>query len=79
MGPLAAMPVFPRCIAIHANEHLATSDRGVIMTREMLRAAVEAVARGEDPAGIVRDPERDLVQTRAGNLIVTPAAAGGER
>lgn len=49
------------------------------MTRKMLTAAVEAVRRGDDPAGIVRDPGRDVVQTRAGNLVVTPAPAGGER
>ena len=34
-------------IVIHANEHLATSDRGVIMTRKMVKTAIEAVTRGE--------------------------------
>jgi hypothetical protein len=55
-------------IAIHANEHLATSDRGVIMTRRMLRAAIDAVARGEDP------PRRASVTTIAGNAVVAAAA-----
>jgi nitrite reductase/ring-hydroxylating ferredoxin subunit len=61
-------------IAIHANEHLATSDRGVIMTRKMLKAAIDAVARGDDPPGIVRDPQRDVVTTIAGNAVVATAA-----
>jgi phenylpropionate dioxygenase-like ring-hydroxylating dioxygenase large terminal subunit len=60
-------------IAIHANEHLAASDQGVIMTRTMLKTALEAVARGEDPAGIVRDPARDVIATIAGNAIVAAA------
>ena len=60
-------------IAIHANEHLAASDQGVIMTRRMLKTALEAVARGEDPAGIVRDPARDVIATIAGNAIVAAA------
>ena len=61
-------------IAIHANEHLATSDRGVIMTRRALKAAIDAVARGEDPPGILRDPARDVVTTIAGNAVVAAAA-----
>jgi nitrite reductase/ring-hydroxylating ferredoxin subunit len=60
-------------IAIHANEHLATSDRGVIMTRKTLEAAIDAVARGHDPAGILRDPARDVVATIAGNAVVATA------
>jgi nitrite reductase/ring-hydroxylating ferredoxin subunit len=61
-------------IAIHASEHLATSDRGVIMTRRMVKAAIDAVARGEDPPGILRDPVRDVVTTIAGNAVVATAA-----
>ena len=60
-------------IAIHANEHLATSDRGVIMTRTMLKRAIDAVAGGEDPAGILRDPAHDVVATIAGNAVVATA------
>ena len=50
------------------------------MTRRMLTRAVDAVTRGEDPAGIVRDPARDLVCTRAGNAIdAVPRAAAAPR
>jgi 5,5'-dehydrodivanillate O-demethylase len=58
-------------IAFHACEHLASSDQGVIRLRRMLRRAIDAVRRGEDPAGILRDPTRDLVTTTAGNAVVT--------
>ena len=37
-------------------ETLGRSDRGIVMYRTMLRSAIEAVERGEDPIGIVRDP-----------------------
>jgi nitrite reductase/ring-hydroxylating ferredoxin subunit len=72
-GDAEAM-VSQRPIAIHACEHLASSDQGVIMLRRMLRRAIDAVRRGEDPAGILRDPTRDLVTTKAGNAVV----AGGD-
>jgi hypothetical protein len=35
---------------------LSRSDRGITMYRSMLRSALEAVVRGEDPIGVVRDP-----------------------
>ncbi|MDA0261040.1 MAG: aromatic ring-hydroxylating dioxygenase subunit alpha [Proteobacteria bacterium] len=44
-----------RPIAIHATEHLATSDRGVAMMRRMLREGIETVERGADPRGVTPD------------------------
>ena len=41
--------VSQRPIAIHARETLATSDRGVVMLRGLVRAGIAAVARGDDP------------------------------
>jgi phenylpropionate dioxygenase-like ring-hydroxylating dioxygenase large terminal subunit len=43
-----------RSIAIHALEHLGTTDRGVTMFRKSVREGIRAVQRGEDPKGIVR-------------------------
>jgi 5,5'-dehydrodivanillate O-demethylase oxygenase subunit len=43
-------------IADRAAEHLASSDRGVLIFRQMLLESIDAVARGEDPVGVVRDP-----------------------
>ncbi len=36
-------------------EHLGASDRGIILYRNALSAAIDAVARGEDPPGLVYD------------------------
>jgi phenylpropionate dioxygenase-like ring-hydroxylating dioxygenase large terminal subunit len=44
-----------RPIAIHALEHLTSTDRGVIMFRRMVRQGIRAVQRGEDPKGLCRD------------------------
>jgi len=41
-----------RRIAVHDLEHLASTDRGVIMLRRIVRDGIRAVARGEDPAGL---------------------------
>jgi phenylpropionate dioxygenase-like ring-hydroxylating dioxygenase large terminal subunit len=45
-----------RPIAIHALEHLASTDRGVIMVRKLLRQGIRDVKRGKDPKGIARTP-----------------------
>ena len=51
-------------------EHLASSDRGVIMVRHRIREALDAVARGEDPAGVTHGPEDENIETTAGNLVL---------
>ena len=38
-------------------EHLGTSDAGIIMMRQRFLKDIEAIARGEDPKAIIRDPE----------------------
>ena len=43
-------------VADRAGEHLAASDKGVLMMRRRFLADLEAVARGEDPKGLIRDP-----------------------
>ena len=62
-----------RPIAVHALEHLATSDRGIAMFRRLLKKATQAVARGEDPPGILRDPNQLIVQVGARNEVRAPA------
>ncbi len=47
--------VSQRPIARHALEHLATTDRGVIMLRNMVRRSIRAVQHGEHSAGTARD------------------------
>jgi len=57
-------------IAIHGLEHLASSDRGVIMFRKILRREIEKVAAGCDPKGVIRDPQIGRgIPTSAGSYI----------
>lgn len=43
------------------NEHLGRSDIGVIKYRNRLREDLEKVARGEDPSGVFREPEANVL------------------
>jgi hypothetical protein len=57
-------------IALHGLEHLVTSDKGVVMFRNILRKAIQAVLRGDDPKGILRDPANAaFVVTTAGSIV----------
>ncbi len=42
-------------IADRSQEHLATSDRGILLLRKRLLSELDALARGEDPKGTIRD------------------------
>ncbi|MGH8219236.1 MAG: Rieske 2Fe-2S domain-containing protein [Steroidobacteraceae bacterium] len=55
-------------ISLHSEEHLVTSDRGVMMQRRMLMQQMEIVAKGGDPAGVAFDPAQALVKVRSGNF-----------
>ncbi len=57
-------------IALHGLEHLVTSDKGVMLFRKILRKAIQGVAQGEDPKGILRDPAKaSCVRTSAGSVV----------
>jgi 5,5'-dehydrodivanillate O-demethylase oxygenase subunit len=47
-------PIYDR-----TGEHLAYTDRGVILLRRLYKESIEAVQRGRDPIGIVRDPAKN--------------------
>jgi hypothetical protein len=55
-------------ISLHSEEHLVTSDRGIMMQRKILQQQIEVVAQGGDPLGVAFDPERALVRVRSGNF-----------
>ena len=57
-------------IASHSEEHLVTSDRGIVMIRKLLRRQLDALREGRDPAGIVRDPQAGPVRFAAGNYLL---------
>jgi 5,5'-dehydrodivanillate O-demethylase oxygenase subunit len=42
-------------------EHLGTSDRGVILFRQMLKEQIELVQKGKDPMNVLRQP-RDIIE-----------------
>jgi phenylpropionate dioxygenase-like ring-hydroxylating dioxygenase large terminal subunit len=67
--------VAQRPIAVHALEHLATSDRGVVMFRRLVRNGIRAVQRGEDPFGLLRSSS-GVIPTYSQNTIlrIAPAA-----
>ena len=51
-------------LADRSVERLATSDRGIVMFRQMLRREIERVQAGEDPMNVRRDPEHEIVDTK---------------
>ncbi len=55
-------------ITLHSEEHLASSDAGVGTYRRMLRAAVDAVERGDDPPNVIHDAA-DTLEVTAGNFL----------
>jgi phenylpropionate dioxygenase-like ring-hydroxylating dioxygenase large terminal subunit len=63
-------------ISLHSEEHLVTSDRGIMMQRKILQQQIEVVAQGGDPLGVAFDPERALVKVRSGNFYRAARASG---
>jgi hypothetical protein len=59
-------------IAKHSEEHLATSDRGIVMLRRLLQKQLEALKEGRDPAGVSFDPDAAPVKFSAGNWMESP-------
>jgi hypothetical protein len=57
-------------ITHHSDEHLATSDQGVVMLRRLLQRQIDAVGAGKDPAGVSFNPKSPPVLFEAGNYIM---------
>ncbi|MCY1537517.1 Phenoxybenzoate dioxygenase subunit alpha [compost metagenome] len=57
-------------ITAHSEEHLASSDRGIVMLRRLLQRQLDALREGRDPAGVSFDPAAPPVQFEAGNFLV---------
>ena len=62
-------------VSLHSEEHLASSDRGIIMQRRILKAQIKLVAEGGDPIGVSYDAARALVKIRSGNFYNAPQPA----
>ena len=59
-------------IADRTNERLATSDRGVIMLREMILSNIDKVEKGLDPKCVVRDAAHEMIDTNLSDSLVGP-------
>jgi hypothetical protein len=53
----------PGIIADRTKEHLATSDQGILLLRKMIQDSIDAVRRGEDPIGVIRDAKENSLIT----------------
>ncbi len=51
-------------IADRTTERLATCDRGVVMLRGMVLREIDRVAQGNDPVGVLRDPQHEMIDTK---------------
>jgi hypothetical protein len=56
-------------IARHSEEHLASTDRGIVMLRRFLQAQLQVVQQGGDPAGVSFDAAAPPVHFSAGNFL----------
>jgi len=51
-------------IADRTRERLTTSDRGIVMLREMMKREMERAQQGLDPTGIIRDASHPMIDTQ---------------
>jgi hypothetical protein len=56
-------------VAKHSDEHLATTDRGIVMLRRLLQKQLDVVQAGGDPAGVSFDPDAAPVAFTSGNWL----------
>ena len=63
-------------ISLHSEEHLVTSDRGIMLQRRMLEKQIDVVREGGDPVGVHFDAAKALVHVRSGNFYRAARAAG---
>jgi hypothetical protein len=62
-------------ISLHSEEHLAMSDRGIVMQRRLLTKQIQHVQSGGDALGVRFDPAQALFKIRSGNFYRAPKAA----
>jgi phenylpropionate dioxygenase-like ring-hydroxylating dioxygenase large terminal subunit len=64
-------------ISLHSEEHLVTSDRGIMLQRRILEKQIEVVAAGGDPLGVNFDASKAVHAVRSGNFFRAARAAAG--
>jgi nitrite reductase/ring-hydroxylating ferredoxin subunit len=65
--------VSQRPIAVHALEHKATTDIGIVMFRRLMRNAIRDMETGRDPKGLIRDAAKQRIKVIARNEIAPSA------
>lgn len=63
-------------IADRTRERLTTSDRGIVLYREILMENIKKVQQGQDPMGVMRDPNHGIIDTKLSESIRGPEVAG---
>jgi nitrite reductase/ring-hydroxylating ferredoxin subunit len=58
-------------VTLHSEEHLVTSDRGIVMQRRLLKEQIAAVQAGRAPLGVAFNEADALITVRAGNFPVS--------
>jgi 5,5'-dehydrodivanillate O-demethylase oxygenase subunit len=56
-------------IADRTTERLATSDKGVVLLRQVVKENIERVQQGLDPLGVIRDPNHAIIDTKLNETI----------
>ncbi len=54
-------------ITLHSEEHMASSDRGVLLVRKMLSDQLKLMRAGKDPRGLVFDSDAPPIRTTSGS------------
>ena len=68
-----------RTIQDRTLEHLATSDRAVVAMRDLMFENMDKVRRGEEPLGVIRDPNHPIIESGAHDLNQTGGESGSGR
>lgn len=63
-------------LADREHERLATSDRGIVLYRQVLLREIENVERGLDPKAVLRDPDHAIIDTNLNQSIRRGGARG---
>jgi 5,5'-dehydrodivanillate O-demethylase oxygenase subunit len=64
-------------IADRGIERLATSDRGIVLLREVMKREIDKVRAGQDPMAVIRDPDHAMIDTNLSESLVQQRERGG--